>query len=81
LRKSGPTPSSHCEATPCPTTTTNYLPPRTRMASECTLLTYVRTSLALLGFGLAHLQLRPVRARTLSFGVIGAALVTIMVSW
>jgi putative membrane protein len=54
---------------------------RTRLANERTLLTYVRTSLALLGFGLALLQLHPVRARALGFGAIGAAVVTIVVGW
>ena len=34
---------------------------RTRMANERTFLTYLRTSLALVGFGLALIQLHPLR--------------------
>ena len=46
---------------------------RTRFANERTLLTYVRTSLALTGFGLALLQLEPRRAKTLGIGALVTA--------
>ncbi len=52
---------------------------RTRMANERTLLTYVRTGLALLGFGLVLIQLHPVRARGLGYGAIAAAAVAMLV--
>jgi putative membrane protein len=54
---------------------------RTRLANERTLLTYVRTSLALVGFGLALLQLEPHRAHALGLGAIGTAAVFMLVGW
>ena len=52
---------------------------RTRMANERTLLTYVRTSLALFAFGLALLQLHPTRARTLGFGALATGGLVLLV--
>ncbi|AMR29420.1 hypothetical protein A0257_21510 [Hymenobacter psoromatis] len=51
---------------------------RTHMANERTLLTYVRTSLALLAFGLTLLQLEPRRTRGVGLGAIGMGL---LVGW
>lgn len=46
---------------------------RTRFANERTLLTYVRTSLALTGFGLAQLQLASRRTHLLGLGALALA--------
>ncbi|GAA3921164.1 DUF202 domain-containing protein [Hymenobacter algoricola] len=46
---------------------------RTRLANERTFLTYVRTSLAMLGFGLVLIQLHPVRTGLLGYGAVTAA--------
>ncbi len=54
---------------------------RTRMANERTFLTYVRTSLALLGFGLVLIQLHPVRAGQLGYGAVGAAALMLLIGW
>ncbi len=54
---------------------------RTRMANERTLLTYVRTSLALLAFGLTLLQLHPGRGRGVGFGAIGTGGLVLLVGW
>ncbi|WP_426491335.1 YidH family protein [Hymenobacter sp. 102] len=54
---------------------------RTRMANERTFLTYVRTSLAMLGFGLALIQLHPVRAGSLGYWAVGAAGVVLLTGW
>lgn len=54
---------------------------RTRMANERTLLTYVRTSLAMLGFGLALIQLHPVRAGALGYWAVGAAVLVLLAGW
>lgn len=54
---------------------------RTRMANERTFLTYVRTSLAMLGFGLALIQLHPVRAGALGYWAVGAAVLVLLVGW
>jgi len=52
---------------------------RTRMANERTLLTYVRTSLALFAFGLALLQLQPARAHPLGFGALATGGLALLV--
>ncbi len=54
---------------------------RTHMANERTLLTYVRTSLALLAFGLTLLQLHPGRGRGVGLGAIGMGLLVLLVGW
>ena len=54
---------------------------RTRMANERTLLTYVRTSLAMLGFGLVLIQLHPVRAGEPGYWAVGAAAVVLLLGW
>lgn len=54
---------------------------RTHMANERTLLTYVRTSLALLAFGLTLLQLEPRRTRGVGLGAIGMGLLVLLVGW
>lgn len=54
---------------------------RTRLANERTLLTYVRTSLALTGFGLALLQLEPRRAQSLGVGAIATAAVLLLIGY
>ena len=54
---------------------------RTRMANERTLLTYVRTSLALLAFGLTLLQLHPGRGLALGYGALVTSGVVLMVGW
>ena len=54
---------------------------RTRLANERTLLTYVRTSLALTGFGLALLQLHPTRARALGIGALATAGAMLLVGY
>ncbi|TDN40222.1 DUF202 domain-containing protein [Hymenobacter sp. UV11] len=54
---------------------------RTHMANERTLLTYVRTSLALLAFGLTLLQLEPRRTRWVGLGAIGTGLLVLLVGW
>lgn len=54
---------------------------RTYMANERTLLTYVRTSLALVAFGLTLLQLHPARAGTLGGGAIGVGVLALVVGW
>ena len=54
---------------------------RTRMANERTLLTYVRTSLALVAFGLALLQLHPERGGTLGYSALATAGAVLVVGW
>ena len=54
---------------------------RTRMANERTLLTYVRTSLALLAFGLTLLQLHPGRGRGLGYGALATSSTVLLVGW
>ena len=54
---------------------------RTRMANERTLLTYVRTSLALLAFGLTLLQLHPGRGQGLGYGALGTSAAVLLVGW
>ncbi len=54
---------------------------RTRMANERTLLTYVRTSLALLAFGLTLLQLHPGRGKALSYGALVASGTMMLIGW
>ncbi len=54
---------------------------RTRMANERTLLTYVRTSLALLAFGLTLLQLHPGRGKVLGYGALAASGVVMLTGW
>ena len=50
---------------------------RTRLANERTLFTYVRTSLALVGFGLALLQLHPERGGRLGYTALAVAAVVL----
>ena len=50
---------------------------RTRLANERTLFTYVRTSLALVGFGLALLQLHPERGGRLGYTALSVAAVVL----
>ena len=52
---------------------------RTRLANERTLFTYVRTSLALVGFGLALLQLHPERGWRLGYTALAVASVVLAV--
>ncbi|MET4107713.1 DUF202 domain-containing protein [Hymenobacter sp. UYP22] len=54
---------------------------RTRLANERTFLTYVRTSLAMLGFGLVLIQLHPVRAGLLGYGAVTAATLVMLIGW
>ena len=54
---------------------------RTRMANERTLLTYVRTSLALLAFGLTLWQLSPGRGRGVGLGALGMGGLVLLVGW
>jgi len=54
---------------------------RTHMANERTLLTYVRTSLALLAFGLTLLQLHPGRGRGLGYGALATSCIVLGVGW
>ncbi|MBF9239427.1 DUF202 domain-containing protein [Hymenobacter sp. BT683] len=54
---------------------------RTRLANERTFLTYVRTSLAMLGFGLVLIQLHPSRTGLLGYGAITAAALMIVTGW
>ena len=54
---------------------------RTRLANERTLLTYVRTSLALTGFGLALLQLAPHRSQLLGIGALATAGVMLLIGY
>ena len=54
---------------------------RTRMANERTFLTYLRTSLALVGFGLALIQLHPLRGAGLGYWSLATAGVTLLVGW
>ena len=54
---------------------------RTFMANERTLLTYVRTSLALLAFGLTLLQLQPRRAQALGYGALATSALVMLVGW
>lgn len=54
---------------------------RTRMANERTLLTYVRTSLALVAFGLALLQLHPERGGKLGYSALATAGGVLVVGW
>lgn len=54
---------------------------RTRMANERTFLTYVCTSLAMLGFGLALIQLHPVWAGSLGYWAVSAAVLVLLVGW
>lgn len=54
---------------------------RTRLANERTFLTYVRTSLAMTGFGLALIQLRPVRGGALGYAAIAVAGVVLLIGW
>lgn len=54
---------------------------RTRMANERTFLTYLRTSLALVGFGLALIQLHPLRGAGLGYGALVVAGVSLLVGW
>jgi putative membrane protein len=51
------------------------------MANERTLLTYVRTSLALLAFGLTLLQLHPGRGRALGYGALATSTVVLLMGW
>ena len=52
---------------------------RTRLANERTLFTYVRTSLALVGFGLALLQLHPERGGRLGYTALAVAAVVLVI--
>jgi putative membrane protein len=54
---------------------------RTHMANERTLLTYVRTSLALLAFGLTLLQLHPGRGRALGYGALATSTAVLLIGW
>jgi putative membrane protein len=54
---------------------------RTRLANERTFLTYVRTSLAMLGFGLVLIQLHPVRTGLLGYGAVTAAVVVMLIGF
>lgn len=54
---------------------------RTYMANERTFLTYVRTSLALVAFGLTLLQLHPARASALGWGAIGIGVLGLAIGW
>ena len=54
---------------------------RTRLANERTLFTYVRTSLALVGFGLALLQLHPERGGRLDYTALSMAAVVLAPGW
>ena len=54
---------------------------RTRMANERTLLTYVRTSLALVAFGLTLLQLHPERGGKLGYSALATAAGVLVVGW
>jgi putative membrane protein len=54
---------------------------RTRLANERTLFTYVRTSLALVGFGLALLQLHPERGGRLGYTAQSVAAVVLALGW
>jgi len=54
---------------------------RTRLANERTLFTYVRTSLALVGFGLALLQLHPERGGRLGYTALSVAAVVLALGW
>ncbi|MCC2546471.1 DUF202 domain-containing protein [Hymenobacter sp. BT175] len=54
---------------------------RTRLANERTFLTYVRTSLAMLGFGLVLIQLHPVRTGLLGYGAVTAAALVMLTGW
>ena len=54
---------------------------RTHMANERTLLTYVRTSLALVAFGLALLQLEPRRTHTLGIGALATGAALMLIGW
>ena len=54
---------------------------RTRLANERTFLTYVRTSLAMLGFGLVLIQLHPVRTGLLGYGAVTAAALVMLVGF
>jgi len=58
-----------------------YVCRRTRLANERTFLTYVRTSLAMTGFGLALIQLHPVRGGALGYAAIAVAGVVILIGW
>lgn len=71
---------------PSPSPTPNYdqqrlAAARTRMANERTFLTYLRTSLALVGFGLALIQLHPLRASGLGYGALAVAGLLLLVGW
>ena len=71
---------------PAPTPLGNYdqqrlAAARTRMANERTLFTYVRTSLALLAFGLTLLQLEPRRTRLLGFGALATSALLMGIGW
>ena len=54
---------------------------RTRLANERAFLTYVRTGLAMLGFGLAIIQLHPVRAGMLGYGAVAATALVMLTGW
>lgn len=54
---------------------------RTRMANERTFLTYLRTSLALVGFGLALIQLHPTRGGGIGYGALAVAGIMLLVGW
>lgn len=54
---------------------------RTRLANERTFLTYVRTSLAMLGFGLVLIRLHPARTGMLGYGAMGAAALVMLTGW
>ncbi|MBF9221260.1 DUF202 domain-containing protein [Hymenobacter ruricola] len=54
---------------------------RTRLANERTFLTYVRTSLAMLGFGLVLIQLHPVRTGLLGYWAVAAAAVVMLIGF
>ena len=71
---------------PTPTPPPNYnqqqlAAARTHMANERTLLTYVRTSLALVAFGLALLQLEPRRTHTLGIGALATGALLMAIGW
>jgi putative membrane protein len=52
---------------------------RTRLANERPLLTYVRTCLALVGFGLALLQFHPERGGRLGYTALAVAAAVLLV--
>ncbi len=54
---------------------------RTRLANERTFLTYVRTSLSMLGFGLVLIQLHPVRTGWLGYGAVAVAAIVMLIGF